>query len=143
MASFIGNAVKITVMTTAGGSTVDFEFTAFAREAEITEDIDAVETTHYGATARGYIPGLSEGTFSFTVDHDTGTLSTSPQKNLRDIHREVRGWKVEPLGTGVGKQEYTFDAFLTSAPIALSFDDVVASACELQITGSITHGTQV
>ena len=49
MASFIGNAVKITVMTTAGGSTTDFEFTAFAREAEITEDTDSVEATHYGA----------------------------------------------------------------------------------------------
>lgn len=142
MASFIGNLVTIDVMTTAGGTTVDFEFTAYSRGGAIDESTEAIEASHYGQTAKGFIPGLSEGTFSFTVDHDTGTLATSPQKNLRDLHREVRAWRVRPLGAGAGKQEYTFDGFVTASPIALGFDDVVASDVEVQITGAITHATQ-
>ena len=142
MASFIGNLVTIEVMTTAGGTTVDFEFTAYSRGGAIDESVEAIEASHYGQTAKGFIPGLSEGTFSFTVDHDTGTLATSPQKNLRDLHREIRAWRVRPLGAGAGKQEYTFDGFVTASPIALGFDDVVASDVEVQITGAITHATQ-
>jgi len=142
MASFIGNEVTIEVMTTAGGTTLDFDFTAFARGGAIDESTDAVEATHYGQTAKGFIPGLSEGKFSFTIDHDSGTLSTSPQKNLRDIHRVVRAWRVRPLGVGAGKQEYTFDGFVTASPIALGFDETVATDVEVQITGAITHGTQ-
>ena len=142
MASFIGNEVTIEVMTTAGGSTIDFDFTACARGGAIDESTDAVEATHYGQTAKGFIPGLSEGKFSFTIDHDTGTLSTSPQKNLRDIHRVVRAWRVRPLGVGAGKQEYTFDGFVTASPIALGHDEIVATDVEVQITGAITHGTQ-
>lgn len=142
MASFIGNEVTIEVMTTAGGTTLDFDFTAFARGGAIDESIDAVEATHYGQTAKGFIPGLSEGKFSFTIDHDTGTLSTSPQKNLRDIHRTTRAWRVRPLGSGAGKQEYTFDGFVSSSPIALGHDEIVATDVEVQITGAITHGTQ-
>lgn len=142
MASFIGNAVTIEVMTTAGGTTVDFEFTAYSRDAAIDESVESVEATHYGQTAKGFIPGLSEGSFSFSVDHDTGTLATSPQKNLRDLHREIRAWRVRPLGAGAGKQEYTFDGFVTASPIALGFSDPVASDVEVQITGPITHATQ-
>lgn len=142
MASFIGNEVTIEVMTTAGGTTLDFAFTAFARGAAIDETVDAVEATHYGQTAKGFVAGLSEGTFAFTIDHDNGTLADSPQKNLRDIHRLTRAWRVRPLGAGAGKQEYTFDGFVTNSPIALGHDELVATDVEVQITGAITHATQ-
>ncbi len=142
MAIFIGDLVTIEVMTTAGGTTLDFDFTAYSRGGAIDESTEAIEASHYGQTAKQFIPGLSEGSFSFTMDHDTGTLSTSPQKNLRDIHRVTRAWRVRPLGAGAGKQEYTFDGFVTSSPIALGFDDPVASDVEVQITGPITHATQ-
>ena len=142
MASFIGNAVKITVMTTPGGSTTDFEFTAFARDAAIDHSTEAVETSHYGTIAKQFIPGMSEGKFSFAIDHDNGTLSTSPQKNLEDLYREIRVWNVYPLGTGTGKQVYTFSGFITAAPISLSMTDPVSSEIEVQITGAVTVSLQ-
>lgn len=142
MASFIGNAVKITVMTTPGGSTTDFEFTAYARDAAIDHSTEAVEVSHYGTVAKQFIPGMSEGKFSFTIDHDNGTLSTSPQKNLEDLYREIRAWRVDPLGTGAGLQRYAFDGFVTAAPVALSMTDPVGSDVEVQITGAITVTTQ-
>lgn len=142
MASFIGNAVTITVMTAAGGTTTDFVFTAYARDAAIDLSTEAVEVSHYGTVAKQFIPGMSEGKFSFTIDHDTGTLATSPQKNLEDLYREIRAWRVDPLGAGAGLQRYTFDGFVTAAPVNLSMTDPVGSDVEVQITGAITVATQ-
>lgn len=142
MASFIGNAVEITVMTQAGGTTVDFEFTAYSRDGAIDRSTDSIEAFHYGTTAKQFIAGMTEGTFSFTVDHDDGTLSTSPQKNLEDLGRETRAWRIYPRGAGVGKQSYTFDGFVIASPIALGLGDPVASDVEVQITGAITIAVQ-
>ena len=142
MASFIGNAVTITVMTAAGGTTTDFAFTAYARDAAIDHSTEAVEVSHYGTVAKQFIPGMSEGKFSFTIDHDTTTLANSPQKNLEDLYREIRVWNVYPLGTGTGKQVYTFSGFVTAAPISLSMTDPVSSDIEVQITGAVTVSVQ-
>ena len=142
MASFIGNAVTITVMTTAGGTTTDFVFTAFARDAAIDHSTEAVEVSHYGTVAKQFIPGMSEGKFSFAIDHDTVAVASSPQKNMEELYREIRVWNVYPLGTGTGKQVYTFSGFVTAAPISLSMTDPVSSEIEVQITGAVTVSLQ-
>ena len=142
MAAFIGNSVVINVMTLADSAVLDFAFTAYARDAALDLSTEAVETSHYGTIAKQFIPGMSEGKFSFTIDHDNGTLSTSPQKNLEDLYREIRVWNVYPLGTGTGKQVYTFSGFITAAPISLSMTDPVSSEIEVQITGAVTVSLQ-
>jgi hypothetical protein len=142
MAAFIGNSVVIQVMTLANSAILDFAFTAYARDAALDLSTEAVETSHYGTVAKQFIPGMSEGKFSFTIDHDTTTLANSPQKNLEDLYREIRVWNVYPLGVASLLQVYTFSGFVTAAPINLSMTDPVSSDVEVQITGAVTVSTQ-
>lgn len=104
------------------------------------------ETTAHGTTARTYIAGLKEDTYSFTLMHNnTNSYSSRPQTLLATVYSDGTSvnWRIRPNGAATGRLEITFAGFLTSFETDFTSDDqVVSSSVEVRISGGVTYGTQ-
>jgi len=144
MAAFKGTVTEID-MHAADGTTVSASLQCAIKDElgiEISVgEIDAIPL------CREYwegIPGVIEGTMSFSIIQDNGTFSTSVQKKIEDVAfgKAIRLFKYRPQGTAASKPEWSFSAFFTKLAPITSNSAIVAHECDLRITGEIARGVQ-
>lgn len=120
--------------------------TTYSNQGKLSQSVGEAETTSYGTTARTYIPGLFDNTFSFTLFHNnTLAYALRPQTILRTVFlaRTVINFRVRPNGTASGRHEQTFSGFLTKMDADYSSDDQpVSSDCEVRISGAVVSAAQ-
>lgn len=117
--------------------------TTVTNQGKLGISIGESETTSYGTTARTYIPGLADNTYSFTLFHNnTNAYATRPQTTLRTLllARTQVNWRVYPNGAGTGNSSLTFAGFMTKMDTDFSSDDQpVSSDIEIRINGAVTQ----
>lgn len=144
MADFLGNIAEID-MYAADGTTVAASLQcALKEELGIEFSTDEEETTPLCKTEFEGLPTTRKGTLSFSVKHDNGTYSNSVQKKVEDVYfsNATRLFKFRIQGTGVGKPEWSFNAYFTKHAPIVSNKAPVATECELTISGAVTRLTQ-
>ena len=123
-----------------------YALTTYVNEDEFSRTVGEAETTAHGTTARTFIPGLKEYEYSFTLMHNNQPpIADRPQTRLRALleDRLVRLWRIRPNGSGTGRPEITFEAFVSEMVDDLANDDQpVSSSVTLRITGPVTYSTQ-
>lgn len=110
----------------------------YLSEAGLEREIDSAETSALGTTAKTYVPGLTDASFSLSGMFDP------------TIDAALDGWHgvasvpfiYHPAGDGNGLVEYTGNAILTSYGISTSVDDMASIEAEFQVTGPVTRGVQ-
>jgi len=122
------------------------EITTNANQGKASQSVGEAETTAYGTTARTYIPGLTENTYSFTLMHNnTEAYDGRPQTLLAGVfaNRTKVNWRIRPNGAATGRHEITFAGFVTKFDTDYTSDDqVVTSDVEVRISGAVTNAAQ-
>ena len=92
------------------------------------QTIDTAETTAFGASAKSYIVGLKDSTFSVS-----GLWDATVDGYLAGTEPASRSFIYGPAGSG----EAIMTNYSTSNPVG----DVVTYSADLQVTGAVTRGT--
>lgn len=120
-----------------GGTSYTLNATVYLNEASPSQEIDTAETTVLGNTAKNYIPGLEDGTFSCSGLFDP-TFATA----IQTMKRVIVSFRYRPAGTGTGLPEWTGKCIMTSYNVGTSVDEAATVELEFQITNGITVAAQ-
>ena len=101
------------------------------------QSVDTAETTAFGSSAKTYIVGLTDATFSVS-----GNFDATVDAHLAAIVGKADSVSFEygPEGSTATFVKYTGEAILTSYEKSGAIGDVVTYSAEFQITGAITRG---
>jgi len=99
--------------------------------------VETAETTAFGATAKSYIVGLKDATFSVSGVWDatvTGYLDGGAEPASRSF---IYG----PAGSTASNVKYTGECIMTSFSTSSPLGDVVSYSADFQVTGAVTRTT--
>lgn len=120
---------------TDSGSTIR-DLSPYLTKVELPQDVDAAETTTFGATGKTYIPGLRNGTISLEGRFDATAVGW-----LNGIVGvDARAFVWGPAGTTTGFVKYSGSGFLTNLAQSGDLGDVVGMNATYQISGAPTVG---
>ena len=102
------------------------------------QSVDTAETTAFGSSAKTYIVGLTDATFSVS-----GNFDATVDAHLAAIVGKADSVSFEygPEGSTSTFVKYTGEAILTSYEKSGAVGDVVTFSAEFQVTGAVTRGT--
>lgn len=135
MPTFVhGKSTNFTLDDTSG-SVRDISNTLTS--VDFPDSVETAETTAFGSSAKSYIVGLTDATFSLSGIWDAtvdGYISGGAEPASRSF---VYG----PAGSTAGNVKYTGEAIVTSYSISNPVGDVVTYSLDLQVTGAVTRTT--
>ena len=119
----------------SGGTLTDISNTL--TDVSFPQSVDTAETSAFGASAKTYIVGLTDGTFSVS-----GNFDATVDAHLAAIVGKTDSVSYEygPEGSTATFVKYTGECILTSYEKSGAIGDVVTYSAEFQVTGAITRG---
>lgn len=125
-------------ITDAGA--VSRDISAYLDKVTFPEEVQALDTSAFTATARTFIPGLKNATITLTGKWDP-TATSGPDVVLQGlIGSNPTAFIYGPQGTTTGQVKYTGNAMVTRYSVDDPVDGLVTFTCELQASGAITRG---
>ena len=102
------------------------------------QKVDTAETTAFGASAKSYIVGLTDGTLSLS-----GTFDATVDALFGGVVglATALNWNYGPEGSTTGYVKYSGLGYVTSYQKSGTVGDVVKYTAEIQITGAVTRAT--
>lgn len=100
--------------------------------------VDTAEVTAFGASAKSYIVGLTDGTLSLS-----GTFDATVDALFAGVlgFATALNWNYGPEGSTTGMVKYTGLGFVTDYQKSGTVGDVVKYTATIQITGAVTRTT--
>lgn len=101
------------------------------------QSVDTAETSTFGSSAKSYVVGLSDATFSIS-----GNFDATVDAHLAGILGQAASVSFEygPEGSTATYVKYTGECYLTSYEKSGAIGDVVTYSAEFQVTGAVTRG---
>lgn len=122
--------------TNAKMSVNSVDVSAYLNTAGLDTETETAEVTTLGKTAKNYIPGLEDGTFSLGGPFDPSIDST-----MNALRRTVVPFLYQPQGATAGLPRYSGNCLITSYSIETTTDDAGTWEAEFQLTDGWTRGT--
>ena len=94
------------------------------------------ETTAFGSSAKSYIVGLTDATFSVS-----GLWDATIDGYLAGTEPATRSYIFGPAGSTSGYVKYTGECIMTNYSVSNPVGDTVTYSADFQCTGAITRGT--
>jgi hypothetical protein len=100
--------------------------------------VDTAEVTAFGASAKSYVVGLTDGTISIS-----GTFDATVDALFAGVvgFATALNWNYGPEGSTAGFVKYTGTGFVTSYQKSGTVGDVVKYTADIQVTGAVTRTT--
>jgi len=124
----------------AAGTPVDIS--AYCNDVSLSRDIETAETSNFGSSAKTYVIGLTDGSFSVSGQFDAAGASTVDPVLAGLIGLEASSTFAFTPGGGnasATNPKYTGECYLTSYEVSAGVGDVVAFSASFQCTGAITR----
>lgn len=122
----------------SGGTLRDLS--SYLNDVSLSRSIESAETTTFGVTgsAKTYIVGLSDGTFSIS-----GLFDATADGYLAGVLGQAATLSFEygPLGSTASMIKYTGECIMTSYDVSASVGDAVQASADFQVTAAITRTT--
>lgn len=134
MAKFVANQYVITIAGT--------DFSASLASAELSIEVDDVETTAFGASSRTRVGGLQTATL--TLDFHQDFAASSVDATLQPLLGATAAIVIKPTSASVGATNptYSFTCLVTQyTPFASSVGDLATLSVTWPVTGDITRAT--
>jgi hypothetical protein len=134
MAKFVATNYAITI----GGT----DFSASLASAELSIEVDDVETTAFGASSRTRVGGLQTATL--TLDFHQDFAASSVDATLQPLLGSTTAIVIKPTSASVGATNptYSFTCLVTQySPFASSVGDLATLSVTWPVTGDITRAT--
>jgi hypothetical protein len=97
---------------------------------------DTAEVSSLGDTAKQYIAGLKDATFSVEGNRDA-----TIEGYVYGVLGSSKAWAIFPEGSASGKVKYSGTAICTSFNEASDVGDANKWSAEFQVTGAVTRAT--
>lgn len=111
------------------------------RSYSLEQQIETIEDTAMGDTARTYKVGLKSFTGSLDVNFDeSDTAQAAVQTAIEDGTTVT--FEIYPEGETTGDQYFTGTAIITGSTVTASFDGLVEGTISVQGTGALTQSTK-
>ena len=119
----------------SGGTLTDISNTL--TDVSFPQSVDTAETSTFGSSAKSYVVGLSDATFSIS-----GNFDATVDAHLAGILGQAASVSFEygPEGSTATYVKYTGECYLTSYEKSGAIGDVVTYSAEFQVTGAVTRG---
>ena len=119
----------------SGGTLTDISNTL--TDVSFPQSVDTAETSTSGSSAKSYVVGLSDATFSIS-----GNFDATVDAHLAGILGQAASVSFEygPEGSTATYVKYTGECYLTSYEKSGAIGDVVTYSAEFQVTGAVTRG---
>jgi hypothetical protein len=141
MATFIHSKLSVVVLDNASGTPTDIS--QYTNSVQLPLELEEVETTCFGATARTYIPGFASASVSMSGNWDrtfdafmTAIYAAFQAGTLTSVTLDYG-----PEGTTSGDRKYSMELTMTSYEPGSEIEDPVAWSAEFRVTGNVTFGT--
>lgn len=134
MAKFVAKDYSITV----GGT----DLSSSIASAELSIEVDDVETTAFGATSRTRVGGLQTATLTLDFHQDFG--ASSVDATLQPLLGSTAAIVIKPTSSAVGATNptYSFTCLVTQySPFASSVGDLATLSVTWPVTGDVTRAT--
>lgn len=139
--AFIHGKNSYVQVDNSAGTLVDLS--SYIDNVDFSQPLETAEVTTFGDSAKEFIAGLKDGSFSLsgkfdpTLDaHMNGVVAALAAGTLASAS-VVYG----PQGSTSGQVKYTFEAIVTGYDVSAPVGDVLTWSAECQITGAITRTT--
>jgi hypothetical protein len=132
MAKFVATDYNITI----GGT----DFSSSIASAELSIEVDDVETTAFGDSSRTRVGGLQTGTLTLDFHQDFG--SSSVDATLEPLIGTSAAIVIKPTSaaTAATNPTYSFNCLVTQySPFASSVGDLATLSVTWPVTGDITR----
>lgn len=132
MAKFVATDYNITI----GGT----DFSSSIASAELSIEVDDVETTAFGDSSRTRVGGLQTGTL--TLDFHQDFAASSVDATLEPLIGTSVAIVIKPTSSAVGATNptYSFNCLVTQySPFASSVGDLATLSVTWPVTGDITR----
>lgn len=121
-----------------GSATTEVDRSTYVKSVDFQRMFDILDATPFGVTARAYVGGLMDATFSVTYFWDT-TIDTHMQALMG--YTTAVEFIYGPDGTTSGRPKFTGTVFAKSISAPTSVGEVKEFTVEFQSTGTLTRGT--
>lgn len=120
----------------SGGTLTDISNTL--TDVSFPQTVDTAETSAFGSSAKSYVVGLTDSTFSVS-----GNFDATVDAHLAGILGQASSVSFEygPEGSTSTFVKYTGECLLTGYEKSGAIGGVVTYSAEFQVTGSVTRGT--
>jgi len=136
--AFVHGKSAVFKLDNSSGSLVDYS--SYLNDVSLSRSIEAAETTTFGVSgsAKTYIVGLTDGTFSVS-----GLFDATADGTLAGVlgQSATLSFEYGPAGSTAGLVKYTGECIMTSYDVSASVGDAVQASADFQVTGAITRGT--
>jgi hypothetical protein len=125
-------------LDTAGGVLTDVS--AYVTEVNLSGEMDEVDVTTLGATARAYIPGFSEHSIELS-----GMYERAQDQMFQAIYDAFKAgtlasvsWEFGPEGSASGDVKKSGEAVMLTYETPVAIEDAVQWSATLRVTGAVT-----
>ena len=122
----------------------EFDLSSYFNDASISRSAETAETTSFGATAKSYIVGLTDGTISLSGMFDGAANAIDAE--MTDVFGSNDGSviSISPSGsTTIGTRILSATGKLTSYEVSSPVGDVVAANAEFQADAGIGNAVSL
>lgn len=98
--------------------------------------LDTFDVSTWGSTAKSYITGLEDGTFSLD-----GVWDATVDGYIAGLKGDSRAFEYGPAGNDQGYVKYSGNVILTSFNISNDLSGEIKFTATLQVTGGVSRGT--
>jgi hypothetical protein len=135
MAFSHGSSANVKIKNRAGTLT---DVTAYVDKGEMQRMCDKAETTVLGLSAKTFIPGLKDTTFTMQGKFDP-TMDDILDAALTVAVGTTKTLNYSPAGTATGNPTYAFEVFCTAYPIPFDVNGALTFSATFQCTGNVTR----
>ncbi len=135
--SFEPGNLQVLKLDNSAGTLVDLS--QYINSVGYPKEVNALETTTLGKTAKTYIVGLSDGTVSLSGPWDA--VLDAQMASILGQAGVTKTYEYGPQGLTGGEVKYTGECILTSYETSGEVDGLVEWSAELQLSDTQTRTT--
>jgi hypothetical protein len=124
-------------LDTVGGTPTDLS--AYCDNIDFSAAMEAAETTTFGNSAKTFIAGLNDATFSVSGNFDPAL--DAHMTGILAAHPASLTFVIGPQGSTGGQREIGGECLLTGYTVNPPVGDKVTFTADFQVTGAVTYGT--
>ncbi len=134
--AFVHGTVATLEIDPAGGTSYT-DVSAYLDDVDDDINVQFIDVTVLGNTAKRGIPGLEDGKFKLK-----GFWDTTIDGVLNSCKRVVASYRYRPAGAGTGLAQYTGQVIMSSYTIHNSVKDATTLKAEFTVSGGHTRSLQ-
>ncbi|WP_436792664.1 hypothetical protein [Actinospongicola halichondriae] len=130
------------ILYSSDATPTEYDLSQYSDNVDWNRSQDTSETTCYGQTAKTYVAGHTDGTFTVGGKFDAGTSGPQDVIEANGLDAELHDFIIREAGTGEGLPEKSGSALVTTYSESMPVAGVITWSADFQLSGTVTTSAQ-